>query len=68
MRTLFRIELEGSTILALALFSAALHGALRSVGSQRATVGLEGLFDPAVTPREFAPNSLLFYLVQTLCS
>jgi len=36
MRTVLRLALEGTTILALALFSAALHCALRSIRSQRA--------------------------------
>ena len=51
MRTLLRIAMDGSTILALALFSAALHGALRSLRPRRATVGLEGLSNPEVRIR-----------------
>jgi hypothetical protein len=42
MRTGLRILLEGSTILALAFFSAALHCALRSIRSQRTAVALNG--------------------------
>ncbi len=43
MRSALRIALEGSTILALAFFSAALHRALRSVRSQRTVVALNGV-------------------------
>jgi hypothetical protein len=42
MRTGLRIVLEGSTILALAFFSAALHCALRSIRPQRTVVALNG--------------------------
>jgi hypothetical protein len=39
MRTVLRLALEGPTILALALFSATLHCALRCLRSQRAAAG-----------------------------
>jgi hypothetical protein len=52
MRGVLRIVTEGSTILVLALFSAALHCTLRSLRSQRAAV-------PATsTPNGFAAPSI----------
>ncbi|HEX3472275.1 MAG TPA: hypothetical protein VHT28_13920 [Silvibacterium sp.] len=50
MRTTLRVALDGWTILTLALFSAALYCALRSLRSRRAIVSHDA-------PGEFAPRA-----------
>jgi len=50
MRPVLRIVLEGSAVVALALFAAALHCALRSLRARRAGSAAEGLSGHTVTP------------------
>jgi hypothetical protein len=61
MRTLLRIAMEGSAILALAFFSAVLHCTLRSLRSRRTASGPEGLAggNPARRPVFLSRGDLL---------
>jgi len=61
MRTTLRVALESSTILALALFSAALHCALRSLRSQRTAAVQSSVPNEWMTSAK-VPNRRPFFL------
>jgi len=68
MRPLFRVALEGSAIVAVALLTAALHCALRSLRAQRTGAASDDVPGSMATPAQIPARRPVFLSRKNLLS